>query len=503
MSATATTILPRPRRRRRRRGRQAPRRSRDRALRRLRRPHRAQAPAGLLPPRPGRACCPRTTGSSAPRTPTTPTTTASATTPARRVEEFSRIEVDRRRLGRLRGQDHLRPGRRGSAGARRAASSAREREIGGDPRLLHYLAVPPAAFGSIVDDARRARPDRRARPGDPREAVRPRLRLGRRPQRDPARRVRRLPDLPDRPLPRQGGGAEHPRAALRQRPLRAALEPQQHRVRPDRRARRRCRSAPAPASTRATGAYRDMVVTHLLQLLSFIAMEPPAALNAKALRAGEGQGHAGVPDDRARRRWCAASTTATAPRTASTPSPTRRRSSRSRSRSTTGAGPASRSTCGPASAWPSPATWSRSTSASRRCGCSRNEVQHQGANQLVFELSEPGSITADFQAKVPGATMELGPARMTFELRAVVLRREPARGLRAADPRRDARRRDPVHQRRGDRAALGDQRRRARAPARSSIPTRRARGDRQQAQELIAPWRWRLPESRRPDRRAS
>ena len=25
-----------------------------------------------------------------------------------------------------------------------------------------------------------------------------------------------------------------------------------------------------------TGAYRDMVVTHLLQLLSFIAMEPPA-----------------------------------------------------------------------------------------------------------------------------------------------------------------------------------------------------------------------------------
>ena len=43
-----------------------------------------------------------------------------------------------------------------------------------------------------------------------------------------------------------------------------------------------------------------------------------------------------------------------------------------------------------------------------------NSVQHQGANQLVFELGEPGSITADFQAKVPGATMELGPARMTF-----------------------------------------------------------------------------------------
>ena len=43
------------------------------------------------------------------------------------------------------------------------------------------------------------------------------------------------------------------------------------------------------------------------------------------------------------------------------------------------------------------------------------EVQHQGADhQLVFEFAEPGEITADFQAKVPGPTMELGAARMTF-----------------------------------------------------------------------------------------
>jgi len=33
-----------------------------------------------------------------------------------------------------------------------------------------------------------------------------------------------------------------------------------------------------------TGAYRDMVVTHLLQVLGFVAMEPPTSLNAKALR---------------------------------------------------------------------------------------------------------------------------------------------------------------------------------------------------------------------------
>jgi glucose-6-phosphate 1-dehydrogenase len=34
-----------------------------------------------------------------------------------------------------------------------------------------------------------------------------------------------------------------------------------------------------------TGAFRDMVVTHLLQVLGFVAMEPPTSLAAKALRA--------------------------------------------------------------------------------------------------------------------------------------------------------------------------------------------------------------------------
>jgi hypothetical protein len=32
-----------------------------------------------------------------------------------------------------------------------------------------------------------------------------------------------------------------------------------------------------------TGAFRDMIVTHLFQVLSFVAMEPPTALSAKAL----------------------------------------------------------------------------------------------------------------------------------------------------------------------------------------------------------------------------
>jgi len=39
---------------------------------------------------------------------------------------------------------------------------------------------------------------------------------------------------------------------------------------------------------------------------------------------------------------------------------------------------------------------------------------NRGPNELVFEVAEPGGISANFLAKVPGATLELGPARMEF-----------------------------------------------------------------------------------------
>ena len=39
----------------------------------------------------------------------------------------------------------------------------------------------------------------------------------------------------------------------------------------------------------ATGAYRDMVVTHLFQVLGFMAMEPPTSLAAKPLRDEKGR----------------------------------------------------------------------------------------------------------------------------------------------------------------------------------------------------------------------
>ena len=79
-------------------------------------------------------------------------------------------------------------------------------------------------------------PDRGQGPGpreadDPgagrgREAVRPRPRLGARPQSPAARCLRGVRDLPDRPLPRQGAGPEPHVFPLRQLDARADLEPQ-------------------------------------------------------------------------------------------------------------------------------------------------------------------------------------------------------------------------------------------------------------------------------------
>ncbi len=163
-----------------------------------------------------------------------------------------------------------------------------------------------------------------------------------------------------------------------------------------------------------TGAYRDMVVTHLLQLLSFIAMEPPTSLTASALRAEKNkvmQAYRMISPDRVVRGQYEGY------------------------RDEPGVGPNSETETFVAVEveidnwrWAGVPFYLRTGKAmaeSRHLVAIDfreppmmmfpNEVQHQGANQLVFELSEPGSITADFQAKVPGPTMELGPARMIFE----------------------------------------------------------------------------------------
>ena len=132
-----------------------------------------------------------------------------------------------------------------------------------------------------------------------------------------------------------------------------------------------------------SGALRDMVQNHLLQLVCLVAMEPPTYVDRETVRdeklkvlqalrpltpelvdrdvvAGQ---YAAGPLRRAsrRRRTPTRSATRAAPRP----------SWRSRPRCRTGAGPACRSTCGPASGWRSGSRRSSWSSRSRRTRCSR------------------------------------------------------------------------------------------------------------------------------------
>ena len=115
-----------------------------------------------------------------------------------------------------------------------------------------------------------------------------------------------------------------------------------------------------------TGCLRDMISTHLCQLLGFVALEDPGAFKEKQLRDAKAQGLRGPAAVRQGAASSSASTTATATRRTSTRTRRSRPSSRSRRTSTTTAGAASPSTCAPARRWPSAAGRSRCASATLR-----------------------------------------------------------------------------------------------------------------------------------------
>ena len=286
------------------------------------------------------------------------------------------------------------------------------REIGGDARLLHYLAVPPKAFSSIITmlgELGLTGPEARVILEKP---------FGHDHDSAVALNETLHDEFDDSQIFRIDHflGKEAVQNILALRFANGLYEPLWNRnnieyVQID---------VPETLSigSRAgfyegTGAYRDMVVTHLLQLLSFIAMEPPAELSAKALRAekdkvmqafrmispdkvvrGQYEGYRsadGVDPESETETFVALEVEIDNWRWAGVPFYLRTGKSMAESRHMV--------------------TLDFREPPMRMFP---NSVQHQGANQLVFELSEPGSITADFQAKVPGATMELGPARMTF-----------------------------------------------------------------------------------------
>ena len=165
-----------------------------------------------------------------------------------------------------------------------------------------------------------------------------------------------------------------------------------------------------------TGAYRDMIVTHLFQVLGFVAMEPPVSLDAKHLRDEKakvfdalkpldvahvvrGQ-YAGYRDEPGVAAGSGTETMAAVRaeidnwRWAGVPFFLRsgKRLAASRQVITLG--------------FHEPPL--------RMFPIDRSHPPAGKRNEIVIDFADPGAITVSFLAKEPGATMDLGAAQMTF-----------------------------------------------------------------------------------------
>ncbi len=165
-----------------------------------------------------------------------------------------------------------------------------------------------------------------------------------------------------------------------------------------------------------TGAFRDMVVTHLFQVLGYVAMEPPTSLEPKALRVeknkvfeamkpldparvvrGQYEGYRSEP--RVARRsqtetFVALEVEVDNWRWAGVPFFLRTGKSLAESRQTISL------------AFREPPL--------RMFRLARGQHAKQRPNELMIEFRDPGSISTRFLAKQPGPAMDLREAAMTF-----------------------------------------------------------------------------------------
>jgi len=165
-----------------------------------------------------------------------------------------------------------------------------------------------------------------------------------------------------------------------------------------------------------TGAYRDMVVTHLFQVLGFAAMEPPTSLDAGHLRdktskvfdslkpidvahvvRGQYVGYQDEPGvDSGSDTETLAAVRAEVDNTRWAGVPFLLRSGKKLA--------ASRQVI----------TLGFHKSPTGLFTDSRSDAHNGQRNEIVIDFADPGSISADFLAKEPGAQMRLGDAEMTF-----------------------------------------------------------------------------------------
>jgi glucose-6-phosphate 1-dehydrogenase len=166
----------------------------------------------------------------------------------------------------------------------------------------------------------------------------------------------------------------------------------------------------------ATGTYRDMVVTHLFQVLAFVAMEPPTALSAESLRAeklkvyealkpidvrhvvrGQYEGYLsepGVAADSQTETMVAVRAEVDNWRWHGVPFFLRSGKAMGASRQVIVLG-----------FQPPPL---------RMFPAHRKDTPYGRQNEIVIDFADPGAIKVNFLAKVPGAELSLGNAEMAF-----------------------------------------------------------------------------------------
>jgi glucose-6-phosphate 1-dehydrogenase len=166
----------------------------------------------------------------------------------------------------------------------------------------------------------------------------------------------------------------------------------------------------------ATGAYRDMVVTHLFQVLGFVAMEPPVSLSAQQLRdeklkvyralrpidprhvvRGQYQGYRsepGVKPDSDTETMVAVKVEVENWRWHGVPFFLRSGKSMGASRQVVTLG------------FHEPPL--------RMFKAHRGDIPAGRVNEIVIDFADPGSISTEFLAKVPGPEMSMGSAKMVF-----------------------------------------------------------------------------------------
>jgi len=166
----------------------------------------------------------------------------------------------------------------------------------------------------------------------------------------------------------------------------------------------------------ATGAYRDMVVTHLFQVLGFVAMEPPTSLDAKPLRDEKGKvfdalrpvdvrhvvrgqyagyrSSPGVPADSDTETMVALRVEVENWRWHGVPFYLRSGKSMAASRQVVTLG------------FHEPPL--------RMFRSHRHDAPMGRVNEIVIDFADPGSIKIEFLAKMPGPEMTLGGTEMKF-----------------------------------------------------------------------------------------